>query len=269
MAIKSVSLFIVLLLCSVFAFSAAGAFAPYARGGKVISCQKIAKPQIINFDADELDVVWPADPVYIALTIKPDRDRKISVVDYTLEVMNAIKLPCIAVRIGDSVFDAAAEEKSIPDNTDVTLLFAADARDCVDELPDNTMLNITGAAAGKVSRRSTTFSTLPPAVNKSGIIPEDAAYIFFEMEIVSQLPSEAGVINVSCSDFHLVIPDVKSVDCVAARKDGNDYSNRGFSLEHDDTATLLFAVKAVDCIDDMPFKLHYNLSDSGSRISIL
>jgi hypothetical protein len=242
--------------------------AKYTRGGKIVSCAKIDKPVIMNLNVDEIDMDLSGDLAYFAVTVKSDNGRKISVADYSLEVMNFIKVPCIAVKIGNGNFDAAPKVIDVPENSDVTLLFAAEARDCVDELPDKTILNIAGAANGRIARRNTTLLLTPPLIDIPNPAFDDPSYIFFEMEVVAKLPAEIENVSVSCNDFELVFNNV-AVKGIAMQNDAKGYSNGVFNMNRDSYATVLFAVKAADCIDDTPFKLHYNLAETGSRVTLL
>ena len=99
------------------------------RSGKLLCAELSSKrPSITAFDA-AIYPELPATPVYAALTFRPDRDRRISIHDFGIDVFGKV-YPCIAVRKGNAAFSGAWNKSEIMDvKSTYTMLFILDAKE--------------------------------------------------------------------------------------------------------------------------------------------
>ena len=270
----SFSLIAAVFLFFTAAFAVNAAPAKYTRGGKIIATEKISRPAITM----PLDL--PENPVFITVTIQPDKNRKFSIVDYSLEVMNLVKVPCIAIKTGEGGW--ITEESEIdPEGAAVTLLFAAPAKDCVNNLPATVKLfsGTTEIPGGAASVRPVMPIVDNPDNTVKNMMDNDA-YIFFEVEYSPVFGEKDTELTLNSSQYILkstgAVPagayqtfaQNPEVRCIAVKVPGSNYKTSA-KLKKGFTATLLFAVKAEDCIEDLPFTLHYNLVTTGSTLTLL
>lgn len=108
------------------AFPLAAATLPF-RSGEILAAElSTAKPRIVNEDPLAFPVEFTRR-IYAELVVKAAEGRGLSIHDYALEAFGR-SYPCIALRVGDSDFNAEVWEvrRAVP-REKYTLLFMLDA----------------------------------------------------------------------------------------------------------------------------------------------